>query len=575
MIPSPAVFDGTAYTRRLHPIACNVKQSLTPLGTVNLTVPGTDEVSYLDWVRIETPDGEIGYYRVSNISTDAVTGDKNVYLEHGACTLGDIIVPDASEAKQKTSGSSHGADLVDYMEDKTDTIANILTYILGKQGTGGRWAVGTVEATATVYIELGNSSLLDSISTLLQYIPDYQAEFKQNSESDWRVNIKARPTTPVCEARLGRNLKTCDVSYDTKNICTRVYCDGITGGHMDSPNISVYGVRTKTQSLNKDLSTAQKEAIVSAYLSNHDHPTVSVNISGAELSQLTGLTIDKFAVGSVCRLAIPSLGMTVDEVVIEKDYPDIYGSPEEVTVTLANAMPDLAIAIAAVTSHGGGGMAGKVDKAEKELKRFETHFEQTDEYFKLIATDTEWDDMGEGTVTAYGQIVLTATSFDAVVQQIGADGTITAASIALAINAQGSGAYINADHIYLNATSEITLAGMVHATGTTFQIEGGVSGDGTLTCNTIECYNLEADGEVSADNVQTGTLYVDGNEAEWQSMTVVTGVSVSLPALGQSETQDFLYIKDGQEYTYSGRVVTSWSRGSVTPSTDTIYYLGR
>ena len=596
----PLVYDGTAYTKRLHPIQCSPRISLSPLSTVNMTVPETDEIANLDWVQITTPDGETMYFRVASVSTDAVNGTKNVYLEHGACTLGDIVVPDSSQAKTTTSSSAHGADLVEYMEDKTDTITNILTYILGKQGTGGRWTVGTVECTRTIYIELGNASLMDSLSTMMQYIPDYQLEFKQNSATDWRVNVKARPTTPVCEARLGRNIVDCEVSYDTKDTCTRVYCEGVTGGYMDSANTSLYGIRSKTQSLNKDLSAAQKEAIVSAFLANHDHPIVSVSIKGRELKRITGLDIDKFPVGSVCRMAIPSIGMTVDEVVIEKSYQDMYGDPENVDISLANATPDLAIAIAAVTSHGGGGMAGKLDKAEKEQKRYETHFEQTDKYFKLIATDSQWDEMGEATVTAYGQIVLTATSFEAVVQNIGADGTITAASICLAINDSGSQAYIHADHITLDgAVIEATGQFSAHAivvpeldcnhfyqsgSGNDFGVNAeayfyntvyaeagivfGYDGSGTLTGPTLDVVNAYADN-----------LYVkDGNtdrKATWQSKTIVTGVSYTAPVLYRSDSKDFLYIENGQEYTWTGRIVTGWSDGDATPITDTIYYLGR
>lgn len=578
MIPSPLVFDGTAYTRRLHPISLSVYLSLQPLSTANLTVPATDEIQPLDWVQIFTPDGGSGYYRAVSVATDPVRQEKSVYLEHGACTLGDILIPDTASDVAHTG--AHGADLVSYTEDKTDTISNLLTYILGKQGSGGRWSVGTVEATQTIYIELGGFSLLDCISTMMQYIPDYQLEFAQASESQWLVNIKERPTTPLCEARLSRNVTSCDISYSTQSIVTRVYCDGLASGYMDSSNLSTYGLRAETQTLSDNLSTAQKEAIISAYLNNHDHPTVSITISGRELSQITGLTIDSFEVGQVCRLAIPSFEMVADEVIIDKRYSDVYGDPESVSITLANATPDLVIAMAAITSGtggGGGGMAGKLKEAEKQKKRYETHFEQTDEYFRLIATDTQWDELGNGTVTAYGQIVLTASSFQAVISNIGENGTITAASIALAINEQGSNAYIEADHIYLNAAQSITLSGMIHATGTTLQIENGVSGDGTLTCNTLECYNLEAEGEVSANQVQAGTLYVDGNEAEWISQTVMTGINLSFPSFSRTYLQ-FVYAYNGDLNDLrlqSGSLVSGYSSGSCLPITDTIYYLGR
>lgn len=579
-IPYPRAFDGTAYTRRLHPLSLSVYLSLDPLSTANMTVPITDEIESLDWVQIFTPDGGSGYYRVTSVSTDVVRQEKSVYLEHGACTLGDQMIPDVSTDVAHTG--SHGANLVSYAEDKTDTISNLLTYILAKQGTGARWTAGTVEATETIYIELGGMTLLDCITTMMQYIPDYQLEFVQASESNWVVNIKARPTTPLCEARLSRNIENCDVSYNTSSVVTRVYCEGITNGHMDSTNVATYGLREETQMLSDNLSAAQKEAIVSAYLRNHDHPAVSITISGQELAQLTGLSIDAFQVGKVCRLALPSMEYVANEVIIDKRYSDVYGDPENVSITLANATPDLVIAMATITSGGGGGMAGKIKQAEKQKKRFETHFEQTDEYFRLIATDTQWDDLGNGTVTAYGQIVLTSTSFQAVVSNIGDNGTITAASIALAINEAGSNAYIDADHIYLNAAQEITLSGMVHATGTTFQIEDGVTGDATLTCGTIECMNLEVgsnnSGSLHAPYAQFNNMNFDGEDVEWKSQSVVTGVTITFPSFTRSSTRHFVYaVNDDLNNlsTASGQIVSQYSSGSTNVSTNTIYYLGK
>lgn len=337
-IELPRVLENGSYSRRLHPVSGSANLTLQPLSNVRLKLPKEDEISALDWVQIYTPDGGSGYYRVQSVSIDAVTGEQEAELEHGACTLEDGVI--ATDSK------------------KTDTISNLLTFILSGQN---RWTVGTVQATRTIFMNLGGSSPLDEISEMMGSIPDYQAVFVQNGENDWHIDILQRPSTAVCEARLSRNMESCSISYSVQEMVTRVYADGITNGHMDSANIAVYGLREHKQSLDKSLSKAQKEEIVSAYLANHDHPAVSIRISGVELSQITGLTLDQFQLGAVCRVALPWLGITQDQVITEKRYQDIYTAPEKVEITLANAVPDLSLSVASI-SRSGSRTSKKLDK---------------------------------------------------------------------------------------------------------------------------------------------------------------------------------------------------------------------
>jgi hypothetical protein len=298
------------------------------------------------------------------------------------------------------------------------TVSQIMTKILSYQSPA-RWTVGTIAqaiAGQAVYMEPEGMSLTTAILTMMESIPAYQANFVQASDSDWHIDIVARPTTVQAEVRLNRNLRSCEISCNASAICTRVWCEGITGGKMDSANLSTYGVREETMSLNDSLTTAQKEAIVTAYLAAHDHPIISLSISGYELSQVTGLDIDSLLLGQLCRVAVPWLGVTESEVIVTKTYGDAYNAPDEITVSLADQTPDLSIVVASITGGGGGG-GGK--QKESPLKRFQTKFEQTDELFRLLATDTQWDDMGHGTITAYSQIVQTASSLQSVVSRTG------------------------------------------------------------------------------------------------------------------------------------------------------------
>lgn len=576
------------YSKRLHPISCNIYDSLQPLSTVNMTLPPADEINNLDWVEVPTPDGGKMYCLVQSVSTDTETGEKTVYMEHGACLFDNTLILDPGELNPLSW---------------TGTITQILTNIVSKQT---RWTVGTVQATDTIYIEPGGMSLMTACLTMMQSIPNYQLEFVQDNATNWHVDIKQRQTTVACEGRLNRNLRSCEVSYNAADICTRVYCDGLTGGKMDSSRISAYGVHEETMSLNDALSTEQKTAIVSSYLAAHDHPALSVRITAFELSQITGLPIDRFVKGTVCRIAVPWLGIVENEVIVDKRYSDAYNRPEEVTLTLANATPDLSIAIANITgggSGGGGGRAGNSGKggAEAQKKRFETKFEKSDRHFRLIATDTEWDEMENGTVTAYGQLVVTSSSIQSVVADIANSGyssitqlansislivnddkVVTPASIILAINENQSSAKIEADNLTFVGQSIKISADHIDIDGLITALETKELGVGRLHVEGQAEFlkSIYAEDWISTDEtVYAGVGFnTGGYTATWQSQEVVTGVSITLPSVTLSASHAFTYAIAGDTTNLgkeTGNLVTAKTNGSRSVSSKTIYYLGR
>lgn len=390
----PSVFDGNAYTRRLRTASRQIYQSLTPLSTVSITLPSEEQIDLQDFVKVPAPDGTAEIYRVSSVAVDAVSSEKNVYLEHAACTLGDYIIPEDTEKK--------------------DTVSNVVSYILSLQS---KWVKGSIQCSSRIVAQIGGMTLLDALTSIMDQIPGYQMMFTA-TETEWRVDVIQRPTQPLCEARLSRNMRTCEISYSVQDLCTRVYCEGIPNGRLDSQNISVYGVHEETMTLDDSLTSAEKLAIVTSYLQQHDHPLVSISISGLELSQATGLSIDKFTLGAICRVPLPKFGITVDEVIVDKSYNDPDNSPEDITFTLANAKPDLSIVVARTSKSGKSSKKTYI----KEHNRWRTKFEQTDRYFMLIATDSEWEQMEDQWVehvTAYSQIIQTAGNIQSVVSQTG------------------------------------------------------------------------------------------------------------------------------------------------------------
>ena len=288
----------------------------------DLAEPLCEEFGYILWDVEYVREGADMILRVT-IDTDAETGRKDIYLEHGARTL-DACTIRRDDGLTKTPYAFKGM-----------TVSQIMTKILSYQSPA-RWTVGTIAqavAGQVLYMEPEGMSLTTAILTMMESIPAYQANFVQAAENDWHIDIVARPTTVQAEVRLNRNLKSCDISCNASAICTRVWCEGITGGKMDSANTSLYGVREETMSLNDSLTTAQKEAIVTAYLAAHDHPIISLSISGYELSQITGLDIDSLLLGQLCRVAVPWLGVTESEVIVTKTC-DLPGPAKEERIDL-------------------------------------------------------------------------------------------------------------------------------------------------------------------------------------------------------------------------------------------------
>lgn len=172
----------------------------------------------------------------------------------------------------------------------------------------------------------------------------------------------------------------------------------------------------------------------------------------------------------------------------------------------------------AVLSHrqygAGSGGYGAQKAQETQFKEYNTHFEQTDEYFSLLATQSEWDELAqEGHVTAYSEIFQNSSTISGIVSAVGADGTVTAASICTAIRDGGSGVWIQADKIYLNGDTVAE----------------------KLTAQSATISNLVA-GRAKADAIWSGLLQADsrfnyqGYNASWRQFTFLNDSGVAVTA---------------------------------------------
>lgn len=309
--------------RRLHPTGQSVDDRLTPLSSASLTLPHGEHAAYHEWVEVFTQNGSAGVYRVVSAS-ETYTDDSSIELEHGACALGDAILP----GKGTISG----------------TLSQVMTAMLAHQTAQAAgaplWALGSVESDAQTVYEYENENLL---SALIAVVPEgYMLTFDQ-SALPWRLGVARMETTPSCEGRLSRNLRSVSVTVDDEDHCTRIYCDKLPApGYMDGPTVGTWGIIAKTITAQDNVTQESLVSYIAQYLEDHKNPRVSIECDAEDLSAITGEDIDRMEKGRLFRLALPDYGVAMEERILSVHTGSAYDEPQSVRLSLANSVRDTA-----------------------------------------------------------------------------------------------------------------------------------------------------------------------------------------------------------------------------------------
>jgi hypothetical protein len=313
--------------RRLRPRAQSIELNITPLSVASLTLDDGSGVGIRSFVELYNAKGSVGVYRVS-APEESYGGGERVTLEHGICVLDDAVVPGQGEI--------------------TGTPTSVLTQILEHQTTKARgahmWSLGTVEApsTLTITVEHDGTKTLEMLMKAVGELDGYMLSFDQ-SGFPWIVNVVKKPESVACEGRLSRNIRTIRKTLDDSDLCTRLYCELLEGGYIESNTINAWGVVEKSITLNDDMPKGEADAYCRRYLDNRKNPTLAVEMDATEWFVMTGERLDRFEVGDLCRIALPEYGVVIEERIVAMRYTDAIGMPEAVTVSLANQITDLSI----------------------------------------------------------------------------------------------------------------------------------------------------------------------------------------------------------------------------------------
>ena len=307
--------SGMKELARLNPVSLSLEENLSPLSTAEMVLPeGECAAETGQFVELYTSHGSAGVFRVQQAEQD-YGGRVTLALEHGLTTLGDGIMPGESE--------------------QSGTTRQLLAALLACQPQT-MWQLGTVAVpdSRTLTWKCDNSNLLESLCSLMDELTGYRLTFDQ-SVFPWVLNVEALSDDDGCECRLSRNLSSLRVEEDRSELCTRLHVNGLSSP-LDADTIGAYGVITRYMDAAPDIGSDELTKQGRAYLEAHKTPAVSVTMDAVDWYEATGEPFDRFTLGRVCRVCLPDYGKTIRQRVIAISWPDVYGQPDQVTVTLAS-----------------------------------------------------------------------------------------------------------------------------------------------------------------------------------------------------------------------------------------------
>lgn len=598
------VLDSSMHeVRRIHPIEQSVEDRLTPPSTASLTLPNGEHAAFHEWVEIFTQNGSAGVYRVCGTS-DTYTDEASVELEHGICVLEDAIIP----GKGTISG----------------TLSHVLSAMLAHQVVQANgaplWALGTVETSAAASYDYDSTNLL---SAVIAVVPDGYMLTLDQSALPWKLGVSAMETTPSCEGRLSRNLRSVTVTVDDEEFCTRIYCDKLPEpGYMDGPTAGTWGIIAKTITAQDNVTQESLVAYITQYLEDHKNPRVSIECDAEDLSSITGESIDRLEKGRLFRLALPDYGVAMEERILSVRTASAYVDPARVRLSLSNSIRDTAdmlvyidntVTGGASSSSARGGYVGAGGSGISPasvldmLKKTETYITADEAWTReaglriesnaaeLYATKTAIVGDWTGDVETIDALIRASTDNGGLVAMlVGRENSAEEVNALISATAAGGGLVtIKASQTDLDAMGERVSSAEASIEVNADSIELKVSKNGVISAINqtaesvvISASKIDLSGYVTASKLSAefanfessiaSSLFVEalsankfecisfkfkGSSMSLGSMKVVTGVSGK--ATGEIGVRDA-----------SGAIVGTAITGySITTSTDTIYYM--
>lgn len=582
----------------LHPTDGTLRLSMDSPSECTLTLEDKAEaIPMHGWVKIYNQLGFVGIFRRISRERD-ITTNNVCTLRHGI----DILQDSVWDAEETYEG----------------TTAQFLTALLNKQTqlvNGVKpWVLGSCADTSNVKKDINYENLLDLLEGVNEQGSGYYFTYDQTS-FPWTVSLVAKPSAVASEFRLNRNIERCRISDNDSELCTRLILNvnqmvddaalAQKTGKTVKQNESVirtynnaaaqanYGIIVKTADIDVTGDTfpngpfPEADAWAQKFLNQRADPLLNIEIDGHVLKGITGFDWDDSKIGTQVRVALPEYPVAIAERCVTVNYTSLYGDPDRVTVSLANALPTFSSSMkstqktVASNARSGRGSA-------RQAESFEQHFQITDDDGNIIkqaglsldangllvyAEDLSNDRyIGSKFKVQANAITAEVTRASQAEGELSGRISVQAGRIDLVVTGSGSSASINIDAIgdAINGSSITISADRIDLDGIVQDLQGKYVSVGELNVGAsgMACEgDFDCDGDIGAASLSCpdGELYVGTDAAEWKSASIYHITSLS-------NNYYFAHVASSSGTTVTGATYGMIVRGATTT---TINYLGK
>ena len=343
--------------------------------TATMTPADMSGITTESWFLDDENPGAGIVWRVRSIEQAYAINTPTIQLEHIINTLKDRILFGEVTPEDIGGGS-------------TCTAEQAVRYILDRQSD---WVLGDFSfGSVSNPYRFDGESLFDALVKVTRSLDGAWWSYDMTSYP-FTLNITEQPEDVPCEMRPGRNLNAVTKTVDKGTMYTRFYPIGKDDLHVSgefvSRNEDLYGVISHVEVDQSRETEAELIAWAEERLRKHAEPYVNVTAEGVELAEATGESLDRLILGRICRIPLEEFWTTIEERIVELNYPDKVHEPENVTVILSNQQEDVAQNIMQVLAEtiktGWGGSGGR--GAARQAGEDHAWFEDTDEHVAMVA----------------------------------------------------------------------------------------------------------------------------------------------------------------------------------------------
>lgn len=352
-----ASMERVAYLPHAYEIGYTLKRNdvSTCSFSIPLNAPGAEYLTPTALIEIQDNGEQIGLFKVA--TRQRIKNADGVLLK---VTANHVI----STLQEKVMFSLH--------EFTGLPIAETINGILGtaerdeEPSKQSDWVLGACTFTQKIDYLFENVTLLDALFSIPK---NWQSEYQWTFDTTvypWKLNLIQPSDEITCEIRNGKNLIEVQIDEDYQQLRNKIYALGKGEGinqlnilyaedleSPDTPRNGEYYIQDNSsverygevyEGIYTDRSIERQPLLLQAakkYLAEYagDHPTYTVK--AADIYQQSGISLDHFTVGAMCRIVDRELGIETTVRILEIEKTDMIDQPWNVRLTAGKPGYDL------------------------------------------------------------------------------------------------------------------------------------------------------------------------------------------------------------------------------------------